>query len=445
MTDKQPKDVESLRETIRTFPKVPGVYLMKDIDGLVLYIGKAKVLRDRVMSYFQPSADLMGTRGPKIVEMLQKVDDITFLECESEVEAILNESRLIKDIQPQYNTRQTDDKTFPYLEVTMGDDFPGVFVTREPNFKDSKLYGPFSSTGELRRVVQVLQRVFKFRTCHLDIDADDDKRKYFRPCILADIDQCTAPCADFISKKVYRDDIKRLQRFLVSKRSVIIKQLREEMEDYSKKQEYEDAARVRDEIKALDRLDDRGNVDEHVQPELFQIDPLKGLELLGPLLELSQPIRVIEGIDIAHIQGQETVGSLVCFIDGRPFKNGYRRFRIKEVDGIDDYASIREVVKRRYRRAGSSEELYPDVILIDGGLGQLHAAMEVFDDMSIKPPRVISLAKKEELIYIQEKSEPIRLTRDHPTLRLLQYLRDEAHRFAQHYFHILRQKKMFNE
>ena len=433
-----------LRELIKTFPKTPGVYLMKDDDGVVLYIGKAKSLRDRAGSYFQPSSDLLKSRGPKIVEMIGKVADISYLECDSEVEAILNESRLIKDIVPLYNTRQTDGKTFPYLEITSSDDFPLISMTRQPQSRGSKLYGPFSSAGDLRRVIQVLQRVFKFRTCTLEIDATDEKRKYFRPCILHDIDQCTAPCADLISKETYRQDIFRLRRFLESKRSVVLRQLHQEMEQFSQKQQYEDAARLRDEIKALETLDDRGAVDEHVQPELFQINPAEGLEKLGTLLDLTNPIRVVEGIDIAHIQGQETVGSLVCFIDGRPFKKGYRRFRIKEVSGIDDYASIREVVRRRYRRAGTHEELYPDVILIDGGLGQLHAALEAFENMAVKPPRVISLAKKDEVIYLQHKNEPLRLTRHHPTLRLLQYIRDEAHRFAQHYFHILRDKRAYN-
>lgn len=431
----------TLLEVAKGLPKSPGVYLMKDVQGVVLYVGKAKSLRERVSSYFQPSADLAQSRGPKIVDMVARIAEISHLECETEVEAILQESRLIKDVQPAYNTRQTDDKTFPYLEITMDDDYPGVFVTREPQIKGSKLYGPFSSAGELRRVVQVLQRVFRFRTCSLDILESDQQKQYFRPCILHDINQCTAPCADLITRQDYREDIKRLRRFMESKRAVVLRQMRQEMEDFAAKREYEQAARLRDEIRALEALADRGDVDEHVQPELFQINPEEGLEKLGALLKLPDAPRVVEGIDIAHIQGQETVGAKVCFIDGRPFKQGYRRYRIKDVEGIDDYDSIREVVRRRYRRAGNQEELFPDVILIDGGLGQLHAAMQSFEDMAVQPPRVISLAKKQELIYIHAKSEPIRLSRHDPALRLLQYVRDEAHRFAQHYFHILREKK----
>jgi excinuclease ABC subunit C len=170
------------------------------------------------------------------------------------------------------------------------------------------------------------------------------------------------------------------------------------------------------------------------------------LESLRRTLGITESIRCLEAIDIAHLQGGETVGSKVCFVDGRPFKNEYRRFKIKSVEsGNDDYASIREVVSRRYREAGAGHELYPDVILIDGGLGQLHAAMEAFEQLDVRPPMVISLAKKEELIYTQAKSEPIRLGRENPGLRLCQAIRDEAHRFAQHYHHILRRKKTVGE
>ncbi|MBN2843259.1 MAG: GIY-YIG nuclease family protein, partial [Sedimentisphaerales bacterium] len=163
MTDSDNIRLESIRNTIRQFPSKPGVYFMKDRAGLVLYIGKAANLRDRAGSYFQPSADLINSRGPKIVEMVSKVIEVNFLECDSEVDAILQEARLIKDIHPPYNTRQLDDKSFPYIEITSADDFPAVYLTRTPQ-KSSKLYGPFTSISEVRRVIQVLQRIFRFRT-----------------------------------------------------------------------------------------------------------------------------------------------------------------------------------------------------------------------------------------------------------------------------------------
>jgi excinuclease ABC subunit C len=442
MTTDNCHSFDEIRRNIKDFPQNPGIYLMKDANGRVLYVGKAKNLRDRAGSYFQPAADLMQSRGPKIAEMVQKVTEISYLECENEVDAILQEARLIKDIQPPYNSRQTDDKTFPYLEITGDEDFPGVYITRQPG-QNSKLYGPFTSVGELRRVIQILQRIFQFRSCHLEISDEDPKRRFFRPCLLHDIKQCSGPCADRISKPAYAQDIKRLRQFLESKRSVVLRQLREEMDRCSKELDYESAAHLRDEIKAVESLSDRGQVDEHVQPELFQTTPEPALEKLTEILDATSPVRVIEGVDIAHIQGRQAVGSLVCFIDGRPFKNNYRRFRIKQTEGIDDYAMIQEVLRRRYRHADETEELYPDAILIDGGLGQLNAALAVFEAMPFTPPIVISLAKKQEQIFIQNHSEPLTLPRSDPALQLLQYVRDEAHRFAQHYFHILQKKQIF--
>lgn len=426
-------------------PRAPGVYLLKDGAGRVVYVGKAARLRDRVGSYFQRSADL----GPRKQRMLDVVEDFDTLDCESEWEALLAENRLIKDVRPRFNARLTDDKTFPYLVVTMRDDFPGVFVTREPaadEYKGARVFGPFASAGGLRRAVEHLQSVFRFRTCTLDISRDDDSRRFFRPCILHAIERCTAPCAARISSDDYRADIDALLRFLSSKRGEMLRELRREMEEASKAMAFERAAALRDRIRAIERLSERGTRRQKWQPETEAplLDPRKSLRSLERTLELAEPIRCVEGIDIAHLMGGETVGSKVCFVDGRPLRNEYRRYRVKRV-GNDDYAAIREVVSRRYREAGAGHELYPDVILIDGGLGQLHAAMDAFATLDVRPPMVISLAKKEELIYTQARSEPIRLGRDNPGLRLCQAVRDEAHRFAQHYHHVLRRKRALGE
>jgi len=445
MSDMEDQRLEAIRRRIAEFPKSPGVYLMKDTEGRVLYVGKAKDLRSRVSSYFQPSADLLNTRGPDICRMVSKVTDIDFLECDSEVDALLKEARLIKDIQPPHNAMAKDDRTFPYVEITMRDDFPGVFVTRTPRLKGSKLYGPFLSAWSARNAMNALQRVFKFRTCELDIRDGDESRRFFRPCLLHAIKQCTAPCADLINKEDYRQDIDRFKRFMGSKRSTLLRQMTKEMNEAAKELRFEDAARVRDRIKAIQSLDLQGDLNEDVQPEAFYVDPRRGLEKLADLLGMDDVPRSMECMDIAHLQGEETVGSLICFIDGKPFKNAYRRFRIKTVEGVDDYAAIREVISRRYRYAAEGEELYPDIILIDGGLGQLHAGLDAFSEMNIRPPMVISLAKREEEVYIQAKSAPVRLARNNEALRLLQFMRDEAHRFAQHYHHILRKKKTFEK
>jgi len=433
---------DTIRKSIKAFPGGPGLYFMKDSAGKVLYIGRAKNLRSRVASYFQQGGDLLSSRGPKIVEMVKRVASVDFLETANEVDAVLKEARLIKDIHPPYNTDLVDGKTFPYLEITTGDDFPGVYVTRKPRAKGNRLFGPFASAKELRAVQVVLQKIFKFRTCNLNISAKDDKRRFFRPCLLYSIKQCTAPCADRINKGDYKKIISDLIHFLRSKRSTVLKQLKKQMEQASARLEYEKAAMLRDRIRLIERLDRRGEPELDVQPEVFAAEPAEALEKLQKLLETPQPIRVIEGIDIAHIAGSESVGSLVKFIDGRPFKAGYRRFKIKTVAGVDDYAMIAEVVRRRYKYALKGEELWPDLILIDGGLGQLHTAQKALEDIKAPQITITALAKREEEIFIRGSDKPLRLSRNNPALKLLQYVRDEAHRFAQHYHHILRSKKI---
>jgi excinuclease ABC subunit C len=214
------------------------------------------------------------------------------------------------------------------------------------------------------------------------------------------------------------------------------------MKEASDAMQFEKAARLRDDIDHLQNLGRRGDVDKNVQPHVFYIEPRKGLVGLRKVLGLPVTPRVIQGLDVAHLSGQETVASLVTFIDGLPFKPQYRRYRIRSVEGVDDFASIREVVSRRFRRAGRDEEIVPDILLIDGGKGQLNAALEAFTVLGREPPCLISLAKREEEIYRPGDAAPLRLSRHGAALRLLQYVRDEAHRFAQHYHHVLRRKKL---
>lgn len=433
----------------RAFPKSPGVYLMKDAEGRVIYVGKATSLPSRVASYFQKSTDLGERKEP----MLALIADVEAIPCEGEWEALLMEARLIKDLHPRFNARLTDDKTFPYLAVTMRDEFPGVFITRDPaseRFKGARILGPFTSVASLRHAVQLLQRVFQFRTCELEIRADDPRNAAYRPCLLHSIGQCTAPCANRVSKERYREDVERFLRFLQGRRSTMVRELRAEMSAASKSRRFEEAAILRDQIGAIEKLDDRekrrGRAEYDWQPEVtFQArDPAVGERSLRRALGIERPIRCMEAFDIAHLAGGETVASKVCFIDGKPFKGGYRRFRVRSATN-DDYAALREVVGRRYREAGRGEEVYPDLILIDGGLGQLHAALDAFSLLPVQPPMVISLAKKEELLFVQRESEPLRLGRDNPGLKLCQAIRDEAHRFARHYHHVLRRRSATGE
>lgn len=429
------------RDKVKSFPTTPGVYLMKDALGRVIYIGKAVNLRSRASSYFsKPALTDIRTR-----DLVPEICDLDFISTDSEVDALLLEARLVKDVQPRFNTELKDDKTFPYLQIFVREPFPRVEFTRKPRPRGTKLYGPFTNARKLRGAIAVLQQIFRFRTCTLEIKPDDDSWRWFRPCLLASIQQCTAPCNLRVTKDEYRRDIRRLMLFLDGKKDSLFAELRQEMATAAQELKFEKAARLRDQITALENLNLRGDLREHAQPEVFQIDPKRGVRGLQKIFELPEPPRRIEGMDIAHLQGGETVASCVQFIDGLPFKPGYKRFKIRTVDGVDDFASMREVVSRRFRRLEQEGESFPDLLLIDGGKGQLSSAMAAFEGTGIKPPFVISLAKREEEVYLPGQSDPKLLSRHSFALRLLQYVRDEAHRFAQQYHHLLRKKTTFDD
>ena len=435
MDDPAPS-IAALKQKVRLFPQEPGVYLMKDAKGRVLYVGKAKNLRDRAGTYFTTTA----ANDRRTRDLIPLIADADCVQTDSEVDAVLMEARLIKDIQPRFNVELKDDKSFPYLEIPVRDHFPGVYFTREPRPRGTKLYGPFPSAHALRAAIQALQRVFRFRTCSLDIREGDPKWRHFRPCLLHHIRQCDAPCNNRITRADYARSIARLRLFLDGRRHRLLDGMRKEMAQAARELEFERAARIRDQIAALERLNQRGDLDTHVQPEAFYVDPKKGLTGLRKILHLDHTPRSLEGIDIAHLGGREAVGSLVSFIDGVPLKSGYRRYKIKTATGGDDYACIREVVSRRFSRLARHDDLFPDILLIDGGRAQLNAALEAFSDLRIDPPVTLSLAKQDDSLFLMNHPDPLKPSAHSAALRLLQYVRDEAHRFAQHYHHILRRK-----
>ncbi len=429
----------SLKEKVAAFPHKPGVYLMKDDRGRVLYVGKASDLRDRVSSYFRE-----GSTGERLQLplLMKEVADVEYLEAESEVDALLMEARLVKDIQPKYNVDLRDDKSFPYLEVTAREDFPRVRITRDPG-RGSRLFGPFVDARGLRQALPLIQRVFRFRTCKLDLSADDPKRRWFRPCLLHSIRCCTAPCGDRVSQEDYAAQIEALVRFLSGKQTGLKRDLAAKMLAASEALEFERAAQLRDEIAALDALSRRPLRGDYPAAEVLSVDPQEGLRDIEQAFDLAYTPRTVEGVDVANLSGEESVGSLVSFIDGHPFKPGYRRFRIRSVTGVDDYAMIREVVQRRFSRLVGEGEPLPDVLLIDGGAGHLASALAVLDPLGARPMLVLGLAKEKEEIYLPGRAEPVKLERRSPALRLLMHVRDEAHRFAQHYHHLLRHKRTF--
>jgi excinuclease ABC subunit C len=438
ISEQTPDPRPSPADKVRTFPTTPGVYLMKDGTGQVLYIGKAKNLRSRASHYFTKE----GRENYRTRDLIPLIEDVDFIPCETEVDALLKENRLVKDIRPKFNKDLKDGKSFPYLQIRTREEYPRVEITRTPRRKGVRLYGPFTSKGSLKAAVNVLQKVLKFRTCTLDIKQDDDRWRWFRPCLLYSIRQCTAPCNFRVSRDDYRRQIKKLIFVMEGKRDRLVRRMERDMAAASDALNFEKAAKLRDEIVALGRLELRGDVKNDDQPEVFPLDPKKGLKGLKQVLGLKSTPRAIEGIDIAHLQGSDTVASLVSFLDGLPFKDMYRRYKIKSVQGVDDFASMREVVTRRFKRMDEDGSVFPDILLIDGGKGQLSAAMAAFESIGVTPPTVISLAKQEEEIFRPGERESIKLSKHSAALRLLQYVRDEAHRFAQHYHHTLRHKRM---
>src|SRR3954454_1506323 len=258
-------------EKVKQFPTGPGVYLMKDAQGRVLYVGKAKNLRNRAGHYFTKAA----AEDARTADLVKLIADIDFLPAETEVDALLLEARLVKDIQPRFNVDLKDDKTFPYLQIRVREEFPRVEFTRSPRRKGVRLYGPFTSAKSLRAAIQVLQRIFQFRTCTLDIAESDERWRWFRPCLLHSIRQCTAPCNFRVTKEEYRRQIRALRLVLEGKKDRLLAEMEGQMQEASAALMFEKAARLRDEITALKKLALRGDVDRDVQPEVFRIDPRK--------------------------------------------------------------------------------------------------------------------------------------------------------------------------
>lgn len=425
--------MERIRQMLPRLPDLPGVYIFKDADGRPIYIGKASSLRTRVSSYFQS-----GTKDPKTEAMLASAVSLDFHVAESEIEALLLEAEMIKRFKPRYNVELKDDKSFPVVAVTH-EAYPAVLVTRDRGL-EADYYGPFPEAKELHRAINALQRVFQFRNCRLKIEPKEVESRPRRPCLLYHIRRCSAPCAGKVSVEEYRRQIRDFKRFLKGGRRAVLASLRKRMHEAAKGLRFEEAARLRDQIHALSRLAHalEGAAKE---PEFLHLDPEEALVRLQEVLGLPSPPRFIEGVDAATLQGADAVGAVVTFVDGQPFREGYRRYRIKRARTRDDPGMIHEIVFRRFRRKKEEDAPVPDILLVDGGKGQLGAARRALDRIGIQPGLLASLAKGEEVLHVWGWQEPLVLERTDPALRLLQFVRDEAHRFAQAYHKKLRRKR----
>jgi excinuclease ABC subunit C len=496
---------DSIRTKLSTLPHKPGIYLMRDRFGTVIYVGKARDLRKRVTQYFQPSRRLAWDL--KFKALIEGIQDFDFHVVRSEPEALLLEGKLIKEFHPRYNVSFRDDKRFLLLKVNLNDPIPRFTLTRFKQDDGARYFGPFPNSGALRSTLALVRRQYHLRGCR---PLTPNERDY-KHCLYAHLKYCTAPCIANVTRDQYLEQVQAACEFLEGQCEEMQAQLEVEMKKAAAAQEYEKAAELRDLLSDLRRTTRKANRFERVPYSLpLAIDPERDLAELGQVLGLTGPPRRIEGFDISNISGTFKVASLVSFRDARPDRANYRKFKIKTVEGQDDFASVAEVVRRRYTRvlnearvqspqaaahrprsmpegqtagqgtearweggepvAGELQKLVnetsvaarrgrpvkqpdlpsatavrpslPDLILIDGGKGQLNAACDELQKLGLSHIPVIGLAKEFEEIYRPGEKEPLRLPPESGALKLLQRVRDESHRFANTYNAQLRLKRI---
>jgi excinuclease ABC subunit C len=533
-------EYDELKVRAAELPAKPGIYFFKNAAGEVVYIGKARSLRDRVRSYFLPNPDF------KVRNILRETADIDFILTGSEKEAAFLESNYVQQHQPRFNLRLKDDKSFPYLKVTVGENYPGVYFNRRVEDDGSRYFGPFSPAHRARSSIHLVNKHFLVRGCEAAVF-----RNRKRPCLEYELRLCSAPCVKFISEDDYRENVDNACLFLEGRMPELARTLKAKMERAAGEEKFEEAARWRDLLRTVEDYRDRpgtisvaledqdvvgfareeglasayvffmrkGKIrnsaarlievpaevpdadvlgdflarfyrDYETPPRLLlpfppsektglqtlldwakvrvlvprggknrklvdlagrnaeahlrkQARDAKPLEELKTALGLASVPRWIEGFDISNTGGEESVGSLIVFRDGRPDKDGYRKFLIRTVEGSNDVASLEEVISRRYRRALEEKGALPDLIMVDGGKPQLGAAQKALTALGISGVPLVSLAKKEEVLFTPEARDGIRLDRTSAALKLIQAIRDETHRFAIAFHRGRRAKRSF--
>ena len=546
---------QQIEAQLKELPAQPGVYMMKDETGMIIYVGKAKSLRSRVRSYFRKN-----NQSYKTQLLLNYIYDFDYIITDTEVEAYILEANLIKKHQPKFNIRLKDDKSYPFIKVTKNLDFPRVFKTRLVKNDGAEYFGPFADVDAIYKTLDVIKDIFQLRSCKKEIIAGQPEAK---PCLNYHIDKCLGPCIGAVSREEYHELIDQVMLFLSGRQEELKAEVQKMMEKAAQQRNYEKAARFRDALQAFAKLSESQKVmsDKNIDQDVVALvegendlacvqlllvrngrligqeyfilqgteeeskaemmgsflqqyyeqaagipdelllntdlayrelleerlaalkskkvkillpqkgDKKKMLEMaeknaaqnlkkedirskyekqrtsgavkkLAEILELEKEPHYIEGFDISNIQGTDTVASMVVFKNGRPSKQDYRRFKIESVKGPDDFSSMKEVVERRYARLLREDRKLPDLILIDGGKGQLSAAYEVLKLLGIEDLAIIGLAKKEEEIFKPGQSEPIIIAHHSPALQLLQRVRDEAHRFALSYHRKLRSRRL---
>jgi excinuclease ABC subunit C len=425
----------TLKEKVRRLPDKPGVYLMKDRLGRIIYVGKARSLKKRVSSYFQRSRSQVV--HPKIRALIEMIADVDTVEVKSEPEALLLEGKLIKQWRPRYNTDFTDDKRFLLVRVDPAEELPRFRLTRIRRDERSRYFGPFAHSGLLRKTLAQMRRRFGV----LLADASPKKLPDGTWQLYDDVRRELYGFPNTVDEAAYRSRVEEACAFLEGKSREWLDTLRAEMTAAAQRQEFERAATLRDVVFALGETLAKTRRFERTDPTVPNADET-ALRLLGQALGLPEPPRTMECFDISHISGTFVVASMVRFAGGRPDKDHYRRFQIKSFVGNDDFRAMEEVVGRRYRRLRDEGKPFPDLVVIDGGPGQVGAALKAFIALELGPPPLVGLAKKQETIVFPDERPPLNLPLAHPGLQLLQRLRDEAHRFANTYNAELRSKKI---
>jgi len=416
-------------------PAQPGVYVYRDRFGNVIYVGKAANLRRRMSQYFQPSRQAKA--DPKTRSLLNSIATWEYYEVKSEEEALILETRLIKEYAPRYNVLMRDDKRFYLLKINPRENFPRLRLTRLRKDDGALYYGPYPRATALREAVEFLNRHFGLRVCHSDSpDATD-----YQHCQAGTIRDCSAPCVGKETPEGYRQRLEAVAKVFDGNIAPLVDMLKERMVKASIAMQFEQAAKWRDVIATLEEaFGHRGRSFRFASlPSASGEEAVKDLQAA---LQIPGMPKMIEAFDISNIGGTLAVASMVCFVDGRPSRSRYRRFRIRTVDHSDDFAMMHEAVTRCYRRRLDEQRPLPDLIMIDGGKGQLSSAVKALVEVGCPPLPVIGLAKKHEEIFLPGRSEPIVIDHSRPALRLLQAVRDEAHRFAISYHRELRQKRL---
>jgi excinuclease ABC subunit C len=427
-------DDAALKERLRDLPHRPGVYIFKDRLGRVIYVGKASDLHRRVHQYFHPSRRMSADL--KTRALIESIHDLETHTVKSEPEALLLEGKLIKQFRPRYNISFRDDKRFLLVRVNLSDPFPKFHLTRIRKEDGCRYFGPFAHSGSLRATLNLMKKLFGLRSCYPTIPTEND----YRHCLDHVIKNCAAPCVSKITSEAYKMRVEQACEFLEGKSKEMRDNLRVEMNQAAAELNFEKAALLRDLIQDLERTATPQK--RFAKQFIVAIDPDRDLIELGKVLNLSGPPRIMECFDISNISDAHKVASMVCFRNGKPDEGAYRRYRIRSVEGQDDFASMAEVVRRRYSRLLREGAKFPSLIIVDGGKGQLTSARSELIALGLDRLKIIGLAKEEEAIYFPEGDQPLRLDCHSGALRMLQRIRDEAHRIANGYHQLLLSRRV---